>query len=219
MARSSNVDPYLVPIGRGELSFHQGVVVEWDSITNDNVINVAGTDVPDVPVLSTADAIMMAVGNVVALLRYRSTYFIVGRVALPGITNAFGMRTGSVALIEGTTSTTFTDLATTGPTVTATVSTSRRVLVIASSFISAANNTGSFAVEISGASTIAPSNQGDLTSNTADAIQATITMQQFTQAFDGLNPGLNTFTMKYKVTNGAGGIVTFAQRVLTVFPF
>jgi hypothetical protein len=65
----------------GDLRFHQGLVLAWNSTTGANTIRIAGSDIPNVPVLTSAGLVSLAVGDPVMVLRYKSKYFIVGRVA------------------------------------------------------------------------------------------------------------------------------------------
>lgn len=89
MARSDDLTSTLVreissAAGSGEIKFHQGLVLSWNSTTGANVVSIAGTDVPNVPVLSSAGLVALAAGDPVMVLRYKSKYFIVGRVFAPG---------------------------------------------------------------------------------------------------------------------------------------
>lgn len=64
----------------GDLRFHQGLVLTWDSNTGANTVSIAGTAVPNVQVLTSAGMVSLAPGDPVMVLRYKSKYFIVGRV-------------------------------------------------------------------------------------------------------------------------------------------
>jgi hypothetical protein len=61
------------------VGFAQGVVVEWDLTLHTNLINVHGAEIPNVQYLGVLDT-SIDVSSVVGLLRYRSTYFILGRI-------------------------------------------------------------------------------------------------------------------------------------------
>jgi hypothetical protein len=84
MTGTADLARYLVPQGESDLGFRQGVVTAWDSVTNENTILVAGTEIPNVPFINAAGMIALAPGDNVALLRYKSTLFILGKVVLPG---------------------------------------------------------------------------------------------------------------------------------------
>lgn len=84
MFRTEDLAPLLTPAGTPELGFRSGLVVAWDSATGANTIEVGGSQLVDVPILNTGEAIALKAGHVVALIRFRSSYFIMGRVTLPG---------------------------------------------------------------------------------------------------------------------------------------
>jgi hypothetical protein len=73
--------------GRGESSefgFRQGRVLEWDGFTGENVIEVSGSLLTNVPLFGSLEVIGVRVGDVLFLFRTRSGYAILGRVATPG---------------------------------------------------------------------------------------------------------------------------------------
>lgn len=122
-------------------------------------------------------------------------------------------QTASVATSETTTSTSFTDLATTTDTVTFVVPSTGRVKVTVSAFF---NNSGAnqtyvdFA--ISGTNTRSAS---DTTALIQGATAQNYNMSKVT-VLTGLTAGSCTFKMKYRVTGGTG---TFANRNIIVEPF
>jgi hypothetical protein len=118
----------------------------------------------------------------------------------------------SVATSETTASTTYTDLATVGPTQTVTIPASGKALVIVTALESTSNQSGivftSFAV--SGASTVAATDARALEVQGNNAVRASAT-----SVVTGLTPGANTFTAKYRTT---AGTATFAARDIVVIP-
>lgn len=209
---------------RGDLGFHQGTVVAWDSNTNANTIAIGGGTVTNIPTLSTADSIMMSVGDNVALLRFKSTYFILGRVTPPGASNAFGIRAAQANGSVSTTSTSYVDLG--GPTLSNVyVGSSRRCLVFISAGIGpAANDFATVNFTVSGASTIAPSADvhagayiGAVGFSGSPNAVGSAGRQFLLTAADGLNQGLNTFSMRY--LSWSGGNANFVFRTIIVFPF
>jgi hypothetical protein len=115
---------------------------------------------------------------------------------------------------ESTTSASYTDLTTPGPTVTVTTGVQALVAVTAE----IGNNTGSAAgkvsVEVSGASSIAATDNNALRQESAGGSEFQRCSLVYLQT--GLTPGSNTFTMKYITV---GGISTFNFRNLLVMPF
>lgn len=127
--------------------------------------------------------------------------------------------TDVVDVAETTTSTSYTDLATFGPSVT--VATGTHALVIHGARIGDNTNTGgnpstTTAVAVSGATTIAAD-----VSRAAGIIQQSALGRQvalYTSRwwlYDNLNAGNNTFTMKYATTSGT---TSFDHRSLHVLP-
>lgn len=65
------------------VSFRQGTVTLWDGSTGQNIVNVGGTDVHDLPCLNIGDFVTLIPGDVVGLLRVGATYMILGRIVPP----------------------------------------------------------------------------------------------------------------------------------------
>lgn len=63
-----------------DLGFHQGVVQAVDPAAGTNTILVAGTLIQDVPLLTYFDAASLMIGDVVCMLSYRSSWFVLGKV-------------------------------------------------------------------------------------------------------------------------------------------
>lgn len=121
----------------------------------------------------------------------------------------------AVGASETTTSTSYTDLATPGPSVTLTTGTSAWITVTAF----ASNNTNSsstnFSHEVSGA-TSSPASDSLRGLYTRADVTGLVGMQfSATYLRTDLTAGSNTFTMKYKVSTGTG---TYSNRNIAVFP-
>ena len=117
-----------------------------------------------------------------------------------------------VATAQTTTSTSFADLATAGPTVTVTVGASGKVaLHLASRIANSSADTDCYVgVDISGASTVAATSL-----LIASAGAGKILRFGCTTIITGLSAGSTTFKMQYAVAAGTG---TFEARELTVAP-
>lgn len=63
-----------------EISFHQGRILSWSGAGGTNTIEVAGAPLEDLPVLTSAGLIALREGDVVAVLRYKNTHFVLGRI-------------------------------------------------------------------------------------------------------------------------------------------
>lgn len=114
--------------------------------------------------------------------------------------------------IETTTSTSYTDLATPGPSVTATTGTRALVFINSRMSVNAAGGQAFAAIDVSGATTLG-GNDANATrheSSAADDIE-----RQSSTTLLTVNPGSNTFKMVYRVTGNTG---TFADRHIVVIP-
>ena len=117
----------------------------------------------------------------------------------------------SVLTNESTSTTTFTNLATTGPSVTATTGTLALVAMTALMNSDTAGESGAIAYEVSGASSVSTTDTRALrlTSVNAGDIQGATSLH-----LQSLTAGSNTFTLKYRAVTT--GTVTFQQRRLIV---
>lgn len=119
----------------------------------------------------------------------------------------------TVTTTEGTTSTSFTNLATSGPAVTVATGTSA-LITMSSDF---ANNTngdgGKIGIDVSGASTIAAPAGSVISQALVAAVSQQVPLSK-TFKLTGLTAGNNTFTMKYSAVTG--GTATFFNRAIAV---
>lgn len=121
-----------------------------------------------------------------------------------------------VAALQSTTSTSYGNLSTVGPTVSGVeISDAGKALVLVSGNLTAAGGDGAnMSFTVSGATTIAAGSTGTLSLVTAGGSIA----GSVTKAVPlTLNPGTHTFQAKYR--SGGGGIAAFNQRVLTVIAY
>lgn len=218
MPRSDDLVPLLLQ-ARKSLAMHQGTVLSWDSSTGTNTVEVGGTVLEDLPVLASTGTVLLAAGDVVGLLRYKSTYFVLGRIGVAG-EGALAIRAATVVAQEGTTSDSWGDLATVGPTLfDVYVGSTRRCLVFVSVEVSYGDGGGGAAsFHVSGASDIAPDGVQSAFSgsNAAGSLSAAAFM--VLTADDGLHEGLNNFRMKFKRYVGTGE-AKFRNRRIVVQPF
>ena len=125
----------------------------------------------------------------------------------------FATATASVATGQTTTSTTYADLGTVGPSVTVTVGASGKVMLHMRCRLqnNTAGNFSAAGVVISGASTVAA--QTIMLVDTANSAY----LYEFgaSKLISGLTPGSTTFKMQYLVEGGTG---TFTNRELTIAP-
>lgn len=131
-------------------------------------------------------------------------------------TNAIAARTpdtSNVNTSQTTASTTYTDLATVGPTVTATTGTSALVFISSTMNTSSSGQNVYTSYAVSGASSVTATDDRAVLLQAAAANQAIRATHAYLET--GLTAGSNTFTAKYRVTGGTG---TYSNRRIAVLP-
>lgn len=119
-----------------------------------------------------------------------------------------------VSTSQTTSSTSYVNLSTSGPSVTA--STGSRVLVwFGCSLRNNSTNSSLMSVAVSGATTIAASDSVAIRNRDGTGSDTELQMSR-AYMFTTLNTGTNTFTAKYRVIGGTG---TFSNRDLIIMPF
>jgi len=217
------------------LGYRQGVLRAWNTVNAENTVDVGGMLVDNLPILNTNnDALQLAAGDVVGILTTgaaASSWMILGRVTMPGTPAAesllsqvsSGIDVGVVNTAQSTSSTTYGDLATVGPSATVTIRPTGKCLVIISSQMgyATAGSTGGCKASFvaTGANTLGTSPQRSINMYSNMGSPSTARVDQFGATFylSGLNPGATTFTMKYGAQAG-GATADFADRVLVAFP-
>lgn len=120
--------------------------------------------------------------------------------------------TASVLTSQTTTSTTYTDLGTTGPAVTLTTGTSAVVVITAEVDTTGAGVSPYMGFAVSGATTVAAADSMAIRVDSSAIVNVCVSNVFLVT---GLTGGSNTFTMKYRVGGGTG---TYVNRRITVWP-
>lgn len=131
-------------------------------------------------------------------------------------TNSIAQRTITEAVVatsQTTSSTSYTDLTTVGPSVTATTGTNAIVFFAANMANNTLNVGSNISVAVSGATTIAANNQWRACINGSAATQPSRVASFY--KFTTLTAGSNTFTVKYRADAGTS---TFFDRTILVMP-
>lgn len=219
------------PSGSEDLSNYTGQILAWDEISGTNVVHVNGGDIPNMRVIQSGVGVAYQVGDVVNITRRGTQWFINGKVGAPGAGAGNQIRSQRVASLRtlplgGA----FADISGSfGPEVAnVTIGSSRRCLVVHSFEVSISGSTADWfargsayqAVQVSGASNLAVETAiTDAYAKIPFASEGSFTASTLVTAANGLNPGLNTFTCKYRAAADAGLVVQVNNRVLTVIPF
>lgn len=220
--------------GTGGVGFRQGVVVSWDQNTAANTINVGGTELSNLPILNTSEAVTLSPGDVVGLLTITNQFFILGRLTIPATTaaaTALALDRTVASYDTNSTATSSGSASGTSPTVDVLVGKTGRLMVTVGCQIDA---TGAIAVTSScgGAMGFALSGANTMAAGSDLAVVERVVMQvstgtcravitrrgSITEYLFGLNPGLTTVTAQYWSTD-APTSASFADRTLIAVPF
>lgn len=121
-----------------------------------------------------------------------------------------------IATSQGTTSITYTDLATAGPSVTVDTGMNCLVWICAGISTSDATRQGSASVQISGA-TVGEDPSDDWRIMVSGQTASNVSRVMACRRMAFLNPGTNTFTMKYRSEIGTS-TATFSNRMIIALP-
>jgi hypothetical protein len=77
--------------------YRQGVILTFNPATGANTVQVGGAVLTDLPILAGGDTVNFAADDVVVLLRYRSSWAILGRIVVPGNTDLLATAVGFAA--------------------------------------------------------------------------------------------------------------------------
>jgi len=231
------------PVGPEDSAFHTGTVVSWNRTTGANVISVNGVNLSNIRSLQSGIPNWYTAGDVVIIIRKQTQYFILGRVAAPGGTGGSGPVT--VADNFNTvfdTANVWADNPSfpNSPQATVNIGSSRAAIVSyeCEVYVRAGDPTfgpdvhnplaeGGISFAVSGATTIAAGTYSEQAAYNRvefwgwaahQAVQTLVTVHgefQMGPSLVGLNPGSNTFTMKYKTQ---GGTAQFINPHMSIVP-
>jgi hypothetical protein len=235
----------LTPPDREFAGFAQGVIKAWNPGTFENTVRVRNANFHDLPVASGVEALTYQPDDTVMLTRWKprsgaAVYWIGmgGRVIVPGTGAAertvtfmqtqLGRAVAAgvfadrvqfdlVATGESRSSTSFGNLATTGPSVTVEISAARKAMVeLSATLLAASGGAPHMSFEVTGATSISPSatRMLALAPDSATVLGATNSVL-IPLGPSQLNEGAHTFTAKYRSGTGLGTNV-FGDRVITV---
>jgi hypothetical protein len=216
-----------------EVRYRQGVIVSWNPATLENVVEVGGAQLTNLPVLGVAEAATFAPGDVVGLVvigdRGVRTLAIIGQLVIPNSPEALSalsflsVRTYADNVVDfgTTTSGSYTNLdapSPVGPVIPdVLVGPSGRVLVTVGCFVTVEEGTLSMTAELSGANIIVANDAnvwhvGGLSGGTT-TFEGMGCMRYL---LEGLNSGFTTFTAKYRVQGPPASAVVVTDRSMVV---
>lgn len=135
----------------------------------------------------------------------------------------FGIRAADVLSTETTTSTSFVDLATSGPEVTVTVGQSGRAIILAGADSSAdAGDSAIIGVQVDGGTTFAWTRVTNGSTTAGQYFGASVARAHVfgvAGSFASLTPGSHTFKVKYRRALGTAGAASFTARWIVALPF
>jgi len=219
------------PTGPEDAAFHTGVIQSWDESSGLNSVAINGVVLSNLRSVQSGIGVQYQVGDVVMVVRKQTQYFILGKVAAPGGSAANQIRYAEVSTLETTASTSYTDLATSGPIATNVyIPSSRRILLIVNCGIQAFAAAPSGTLDIGGSATI--NITGDSTLNVVGTVETTwrvgtanqgggrtqVTRTWVMTAGNGINQGNHTFSMQY-ISKQSTVACGFFSRNFTVIPF
>lgn len=198
------------------IHYRQGTILTFNPTTLENTVQVGKTTFQNLPVLGVAEAATYQPGTKIGIATVDNVWCIIGRFVIPGTpdaTNAITLigqrrRTAVITTQQSTSSASFVDLTTVGPTI-------ADVLVPASGkiqvtlFANLGGPANSMSPRITGATTIEPSTQRSLAIAAAGFIGSAVLLYENLPI-----GGLVTFTMKYR-SNGVDQ-ADFSDRTLIV---
>lgn len=218
--------PFLIPAGEPDVGFHTGEVLAWNQAAGTNTIRVLGAPMNNLQVVATG-SVMVGVGDTVAIWRYKSTLFVMGRIAPVD-------QTLRVRYAIGTDDDNWVDTVGPGPwydlnhgnipTISDVYIGPSRTCVVWLSCALAGNTSlaGEAHIQVSGASNIPPPNPAtpgrSMGAIGGGPVQLGAHRIFVLNATDGLMQGLNTFEVKYRKYTASVDDAFFSNTVLVVLP-
>lgn len=193
--------------GGGNANMRIGTVKAFNAAAGTLTVTVAGTDMPGA---FYNPAYLPLVGDVVAVMNAGPTWYVMGSTS-----NALARTTpvtANVGAAEFTTSGTYGDLSTVGPSVTAIIGSSGRATLTLGAIFAGATNSAYMSFAASGANTISPSD--------TQCVEAASLGHQNSFSREllltNLASGSTTFTAKYRSGDGASAF--FSIRTIDITP-
>lgn len=189
----------------------------WDGTTWE-LLTTASDPIQKTIVDAKGDLIVATADNTPARLAVGTNGYVLtaDSTETSGVKWAASVTSGSdfVSTEENTTSTSYTDLTTSGPAVTITTGTKALVIVKARIFANTTGQSAYMSTDISGASSVSAADDYGLVQMSASTQNPRLNVAS-AHVYTGLTAGSNTFTAKYKSSN-ASSAAYFRYREIIV---
>lgn len=208
------------------VGFRQGVILTWDTTNASNTVQVDGQMLTDLPILNTSEALLLTAGSVVGLLTSGGSWWILGRITVPGTADAVatlgsGIQVASVGANFGPLTNDVLAL-NSGPEITTTILSTGRAYVTGASGMDLDLGDGADLRIVgsgpSGETWVSDSRLLGDNFLSGTSVGGTISISASTSYMaTGLTPGVWTFGLHSRRLHGSGGPLVWG-RVLTVTP-
>ncbi|HEY3513562.1 MAG TPA: hypothetical protein VG497_01930 [Kribbella sp.] len=217
------------PSGDRDIGMRQGVILAWDELSGENVVDIEGQTFENLDVLISGIGTRFAVYDVVSILRRQSRYFIQGKIgAVNGAAgSAIQEEVYDYSDVVGSTGGAWIDPPSGVASCQAYIGSSKKAIVIWRADITCNNSKGEISWTASGASNVPVAafagmslmHQATTAGTPSTAVKATLCGFYTVRDQVGLRQGLTTFTLKYRVSvSGSGVDATFGSPQITVIP-
>jgi hypothetical protein len=202
---TGNFTPQTTPFATSTV-FDASSALTYNKVTDTLVTTVVSASAMSGSLTKLSDGTnFLRAGSNVTLVTGSNGSVTVSTTTLPSISTYTSA--SSIVTNESTTSSTYVDLATVGPTVTMTTGTSVVCHMFANVVATAGSGGAAISVAVSGATTVAASDSPGANGGgwaTVSAAAAFNYVMAGAVIFTGLTPGVNTFTLKYRVAGITG---------------
>lgn len=217
------------PSGDRDTGMRVGIIRAWNDLTGENTVEIEGQQFDNLDAVQGGIGINYNPDDVVVVMRKQSTYFIFGKVTSPGAGAGSSVQqvTFGYSDVVTPTSGNWIDVPSGVVSVDAYIGSGLKALVIWRADVTVNNSTGEVGWSVSGASNITPGTfagmsmmvQASTSGTPSTAVKETACGFFTLHKGGGLKKGLNTFTLKYRVSvSGSGVNATFGSPQITVVP-
>lgn len=217
------------PSGDRDIGMRQGVILEWNDLTGENLVDIEGQVFEDLDVLMSGIGIAYSVNDVVSIVRRQSRYYIQGKVGSVNGSAGSAIQEGIFNYSDVVTPTAgaWIDPPSGVASVDAYIGSSGKALVVWRCDITCNNSVGEIGFGVTGASSISTAvfaamslyHSASTVGTPSTAVKSTVNGFYTMRHSTGLMPGLNTFRLKYRVSvTGTGVNASFGSPQITVIP-